>query len=265
MIFKQVAVVTKLQAKDIRPQTRRTHHKTLKDVTQFLKKLEVPFRVLDRSRLKKIIGADLIITVGGDGTVLAASHHSEGTPIFGINSAPQTSTGFFCLAGPKNFKRHLKKIMTGKRKPKLIPRLVVFLGKRRLTPFGLNELLFASRLQGETARYWICLGRKKEWQKSSGVWVSTGAGSTGAIHSAGGKPCPLLSTKLQYLVREACRFPKNNYHLLQGFLNAGRTIKIISGIEEGTVFIDGGKWHYRVPKNGVITVRGGVSPLPIFL
>lgn len=265
MLFKQVAVVTKLQAKDIRPQTRRTHHKTLKEVTQFLKEFGVHYRVLDRSRLTKKIRADLIITVGGDGTALAASHHSEGTPIFGINSAPQTSTGFFCLAGPKNFKRHLKEILAGKRKPKFVPRLVGFLGRRRLKPFGLNELLFASRLQGETARYWLCVGRQKEEQKSSGVWVATGAGSTGAIHSAGGRPSSLLSTKLQYLVREACRFPKNHHHLLRGFLKAGRTIKIISGIEEGTVFIDGGKWHYRVPKNGVITVRGGVAPLPIFL
>src|SRR3989338_5176036 len=121
MLFKQVAVVTKLQAKDIRPQTRHTHHKTLKEVTRFLETRGVRYRILDRSRLKNIIRADLIITVGGDGTVLAASQHSNNIPVFGINSAPQTSTGFFCLAGPKNFKRHLKKIMTGKRKPKLIP------------------------------------------------------------------------------------------------------------------------------------------------
>src|SRR5262249_11350634 len=39
---------------------------------------------------------DLVLTVGGDGTLLAASHQVADVPILGINSAPAHSVGFFC-------------------------------------------------------------------------------------------------------------------------------------------------------------------------
>ena len=39
---------------------------------------------------------DLVVTIGGDGTLLAASHAIGDTPILGINSAPDFSVGFFC-------------------------------------------------------------------------------------------------------------------------------------------------------------------------
>lgn len=265
MKFKQVIVVTKLSPKALRPQTKHIHRQTLRNVLRYLKTLPLSLRVFDRSRIQKPLRADLILTVGGDGTALAASHFAGQTPIFGINSAPQTSLGFFCLANPANFRRFLKQILNGKRKPLSIPRLETRLNGRRLKPYGLNELLFASRLQGETARYLLQIGNHKEEQKSSGVWVATGAGSTGAIHSAGGKKGSPFSKKLQYLVREPCRFPRNHFQLLRGFPNASQTIKITSQMRAGMVFIDGGKWHYKVPKGGVISVRGGMSPLKIFL
>lgn len=265
MSFKQVIVVTKLSPKALRLQTKHIHRQTLREVIRVLKTLPLSFRVLDRNRIQKPLRADLILTVGGDGTALAASHFAGQTPIFGINSAPQTSLGFFCLAGPGNFRRFLKQILNGKRKPLSIPRLEARLNGKKLKPYGLNELLFASRLQGETARYLLEVGSKKEEQKSSGIWIATGAGSTGAIHSAGGKRGDPFSKKLQYLVREPCRFPKNHFQLRRGFLNARKKIKIISQMREGMIFIDGGKWHYKVPKGGVISARGGAAPLKIFL
>jgi NAD+ kinase len=44
---------------------------------------------------------DLVVTVGGDGTLLGASHGiGPGVPLLGINSSPAHSIGFFC-AGKK--------------------------------------------------------------------------------------------------------------------------------------------------------------------
>ena len=48
---------------------------------------------------------DLVITVGGDGTFLEASHHIKAnTPILGVNSDPQRSVGFFVPAMQKILK-----------------------------------------------------------------------------------------------------------------------------------------------------------------
>ncbi len=265
MWLKQVVVITKLSPKDLRPQTRGFHRQTLKKVLRCLDKLSLSYRVLDRSRLQKKIAADLVIAVGGDGTALAASHYADTAPHFGINSAPQTSTGFFCVASPHNFERYLQRILSGKLKPKVLPRLEVFLNRKKLRPYGLNEVLFASMWQGETARYTLCIGKKREDQKSSGVWIATGAGSSGAIYSAGGKKVSPYSPQLQYFVREACRFPKNHYRLLKGFLKKGEEVKIVSQMGAGMIFIDGGRWRYRVRQKEVITVRGNVAPLKIFL
>ncbi|MBI4125171.1 MAG: NAD(+)/NADH kinase [Deltaproteobacteria bacterium] len=263
--MKQVIVVTKLKHKDLRKATRHIHNQTLQAVKEFLNGLRIRYRVVDRSRLQCPLKTDLIVTVGGDGTALAASHFAGSSPLFCINSAPSTSTGFFCRASSRNFRPRLQKILEGKISPQKLPRLAVYLQGRKLGPYGLNEVLFASKLQGETARYTLRVGRHGEYHKSSGVWVATGAGSTAAIHSAGGKQDSPRSGRLQYKVREPCRFPKSRYRLLSGFVQARGAIKIISGMDQGMVFIDGGKWRYPVPHQAVLTVRGNVAPLKIFL
>lgn len=263
--MKQVIVVTKLKRKDLREATQRIHRQTLQTVKKYLEDWAVTYRVVDRSRLKRTLKADLIITVGGDGTALAASHFAGHSPLFCINSAPQTSTGFFCQATPKNFPIRLQKILTGTIRPKKIARLAAYLSGKKLKPYGLNEVLFASKLQGETARYTLQIGQHMEYHKSSGVWVATGAGSTAAIYSAGGQRESPWTGRLQYKVREPCRFPKNHYRLLGGFIRPNQTIKLISEMNQGMVFIDGAKWHYAVSRGAVLTVRGGKAPIKIFL
>src|SRR5215470_17894056 len=47
--------------------------------------------------------ADLVISVGGDGTLLGASHYVRGGMIIGVNSAPGDSVGHFCATNRKNF------------------------------------------------------------------------------------------------------------------------------------------------------------------
>ena len=41
---------------------------------------------------------DLVVTIGGDGTVLHASHFIGTTPVLAVNSSPRTSAGFFTAA-----------------------------------------------------------------------------------------------------------------------------------------------------------------------
>lgn len=263
--MKQVSVVAKLRSPDLGKTARETHRETLKNVLDYLKTLPVRVRIIDRSRLSRKLKGDLILTVGGDGTVLAASHFAGRIPLLGINSAPQTSTGFFCLAAPANFREKILSVVTGRRKPISLFRLRVSIEGRPFPFPALNDILFASRLQGETARYTLQIGDIAETQKSSGVWVATGAGSTAAILSAGGKKDPLFSRRLQYKVREPFCFPQRRYQLPGGFLKPGQKLTLISRMKGGMIFLDGARLAGKVPKDGKVTIQGGQSPLKIFL
>jgi len=258
MPFKNVVVVAKFQ-KD------HTHQITRNNVLKVLESLSLKYKVVNRNRLNKKIKADLVVSIGGDGTALAVSHFLDRVPLLAVNSSPKISTGFFCLANSKTFSRHLKNIVTGKRKYREIPRMEVRINGKRLPYLALNEILFASRLQGDTARYYVRAGSSEEFQKSSGVWVATGAGSTAAIYSAGGKKASPFSKGIQYLVREPFRYSKTRYRLLRGFLNPGKKLTLISEMDQGMIFIDGAKLHYRVPQHAKITVQGAAKPLRIYL
>lgn len=265
MHVKQVAVVTKLNVAEMRKETRHVHMATLRKVKKFLSGLGIRHRVWNRNHLSKPLKADLVLAVGGDGTVLAASHFTNHAPLLGINSAPKTSTGFFCAANPQNFPKIFRAILAGRKKPKSVPRLEVFVNGKKFPHPGLNDLLFASRLQGDTARYRIRIGRHQEDHKSSGVWVATGAGSSAAIFSAGGKKDSPFSGRLQYRIREPLCFPKKQYRLLHGFLKRGKSLTLISNIRQGMIFLDGAKLHAHVPKHARIVIRGGRQRLRIFL
>ena len=261
----QVVIITKKRKRDLRPPTAHVHRATLKKVTQWLEKNKIIYEVLDRNKLPKNLQADLILAIGGDGTIIAAAHVAGDIPILGVNSAPQTSIGFFCTATPINFESILKKVLAKKMKPTLVPRLRVHIDGKAILPLGLNDVLFASRVQGETARYRLCVEEKCEEQKSSGLWIATGAGSTAAIYSAGGKNDKVTSKKLQYLVREPFSYLKNPYRLTHGFLKPGEALKIVSQMNQGMIFIDGAKWFYKVQKGSRITIEANQEPVKIYL
>ena len=67
------------------------------DIYKILEELQIPYKTIKRETLNtevKKYKADLIITVGGDGTILAVSDYAEKTPVLGVNSMPKSSRGF---------------------------------------------------------------------------------------------------------------------------------------------------------------------------
>jgi NAD+ kinase len=75
------------------------HEETIREVEEALRHLRVRALWIRRAHAPfEVDGAELVVTVGGDGTLLAASHRLATTPILGVNSAPSHSIGFFCGA-----------------------------------------------------------------------------------------------------------------------------------------------------------------------
>ena len=151
---------------------------------------------------------DLVITVGGDGTVLGASHQiGKSGALLGVNSAPGSSVGFFCAATKGTVRSTLEAAVAGKLRGVTLSRMRVEVNDRLLHNRVLNEALFCHACPAATSRYILRVGRPdgtfdEEEQKSSGVWIGPAAGSTGAQRSAGGSVLALTSKKIQFVVRE---------------------------------------------------------------
>jgi NAD+ kinase len=179
------------------------HQRTLKQVQHTLRALGARLMVL---RSPGVVfdasDASLVVTVGGDGTLLAASHHVGSIPILGVNSSPVHSVGFFCPAHVGNLAATLQGALEGSLPSVLLSRMQVSVNERVCSRRVLNEALFCHAIPAATSRYLVTFDGHTEEQRSSGVWVCTAAGSTGAARSAGGRVLPFGSAKLQLIVRE---------------------------------------------------------------
>lgn len=236
----------------------RSHLAAVEQIQRVLRDEGIPYKIVMRDKLKGGIKADLIITVGGDGTVLAASHVAGGVPILGVNSMPKTSVGFFCAATSGSFRQKIINIKRGMIRPVSLPLLEAHIDGKKLPYYGLNDVLFAGVSPAETVQYTIQIGSKKERQRGSGVWFAAGPGSTAGIFSAGGRVLDITSKRIQYVARELYPIPGSRYRLKRGFVPAHKAVRIQSEMSEGTAFIDGTKLAYPVPRGSVLKV--GISP-----
>jgi len=188
---------------------------------------------------------DLVVTVGGDGTLLwAARWVGVGTPVIAINSAPHDSVGHFCAGKKGHVRAILKRALEGSLRKTELTRMQVVLDGEVVTRRALNDMLFAHPSPAATSRYLISLeprrGKaRREEQKSSGVWVGPAAGSTAAQLSAGGSVLPVTSKKLQFVVREPYKPGGRRIAMPRGLIGEGGRLRIISKIREGRLFIDG--------------------------
>lgn len=244
------------------------HEATVSDVETALGRLPVecdaPYTGGVAANLSKS-NFDLVITVGGDGTLLYVSHCISDIPVLGVNSAPSSSVGFFCGAGGKNIGDVVEAWLDKAIEPTPVTRMQVTVDGRVLTKRGLNDALFCHANPALTTRYTLHTedGDEGEAQMSSGMWFSTAVGSTAAIRSAGGFTMPHDSPNIQWLVREAYQPTGRRLQYVHGFQKPGETVEIVSGVEDGRVYVDGSHLTSKVKLGGVLDVRGSTEPLHI--
>jgi NAD+ kinase len=237
------------------------HYSTLEHIKDVLTRNRIPFEVTHRGRQTNYEKFNFIITVGGDGTFLEAARHVKNQVLLGINSAPTYSVGRFCAADQSNFEVVLKKILCGKARERLFQRLQVEVDGETYPIKALNDLLICHRNPAFLCRYYLKIGKATEEQRGSGVWVSTPAGSTGAIRSAGGKILPVFSRKFQYQPRELYHQTKGSHRLTGGILGGRQTIEFVSLMRNGIIYLDGA--HYNIPLGYGAVARIRLSSSPI--
>ncbi len=237
------------------------HVDSLETVKTHLRRLKIPFDVRLRYDLDAIRGHDLVVTIGGDGTFLEASHYLERGVLLGINSVPQESVGFFCRATAENFLEKIYQYLQGSGSLQTLHRLAIQIDGRRLGPLVLNDLLFSNQNPAGTTRYVLKTQKKSEEQKSSGVWVSPAPGSTAATKSAGGRVLPLDSERFQYVVREPYTPAGKKYRLIRGVLNPRERVEILSMMDEASLFIDGPHVCTPIHRGSRIVVTHADKPI----
>jgi NAD+ kinase len=215
------------------------HGRTLEEVQIALDALGVRFNLRMRDRVGEVTDVDLVITVGGDGTLLSVSHSVGSIPMLGVNSAPMDSVGYLCSARMGGVRAHLEAALAGRVRAITLARMAVRVDGVVQHARVLNDALFAHAHPANTSRYLLTVGDHTEEQRSSGIWVSTATGSTAAIHSAGGRVLPLRSRKLQYVVREPYAAPGERALCLGGVLRQGQVFEVANKMREAKVYLDG--------------------------
>lgn len=227
--------------------------------------IEVMFRYRADATLAKNV--DMVVTLGGDGTLLWGSHLvTKDIPIMAINTAPHASVGFFCAGNIQHLPDLLQSARAGQLKATELNRMQVEMDGETISKRVLNDALFAHRHPASMTRYRIETGEHSQNQRSSGVWVGPAAGSTAALRSAGGRVLPITSKKIQFVVRElyvpgviaAKRKP-----LRQGLIAHGHHLKFINQTRDAQLFMDGAHRKTHVPMGATLTFRSSNDGLTL--
>ncbi len=207
---------------------------------------------------------DLIVTLGGDGTLLWASHLADSsTPMLAINSAPDSSVGYFCAGDAHDVGEVLAAALDGSLQSSRLARMRVDVGDKLISTRVLNDALYCHESPAATSRYILEFGGERERQMSSGVWVGPAAGSTAALRSAGGKVLPTGSQKIQFVVREPYRGVDNKYRLTKGMFTRGEVLEITSRMTKGRIFLDGTQKVYSIGIGDRIRMTLSDEPLTL--
>ena len=197
---------------------------------------------------------DLVVTLGQDGLVANVAKYATGIPIVAVNPDPARFDGVLLPFGVAEADAVLALAVAGEAPVRRVTLAEALLADgQRLLAF--NDLFIGARSH-VSARYRLDVGGQSELQSSSGILVSTGAGSTGWMSSVfnmaagvaaftggrGGPPVRLdwEDDRLLYAVREPFRSRQSGVSLVAGLLDGGQPLRVESRMPAGgVIFSDG--------------------------
>lgn len=242
------------------------HEDTLVEVERALRAAGVGYSKVYRARLRPAMTErrQLVVSVGGDGTLLDASRKVGTTPTLGVNSDPAHSVGFLCAAHRGTFSALLEAILAGRLKPTVVRRLGGAIDGTPLPFPVMNDVLIAHKNPAATSRVLLEHQGVVEDQKSSGIWVSTGAGSTAAMSSAGGEIVGLADPRAQLRVREPFMADGPRLKLASLWLEDGDEVQVTSKMREGRVYMDGPHERLELPMGARLVLHLKAPPLLLY-
>ena len=230
---------------------------------------EMPQQLVDRSLVPtfQFQKEDVVVTLGQDGLVANTAKYVGSQPIVAINPEPERFDGILLPFLPDQARSAVTQVVESRAKIHEVTLAEVKLedGQRLL---AFNDLFIGARSH-VSALYRITSGKKSEVQSSSGVLVSTGAGSTGWMSSVfnmasgvarfcGGAPVKPVrmqweDPRLLYVVREPFVSRHSQAGIVAGLLQSGEDLALESLMPSaGAVFSDGMESDFLQFNSGAI-------------
>jgi NAD kinase len=232
---------------------------TVAHLRRRLERLGLKMQVIDWTFLPTFLftGSDVVVTVGRDGLVVNTAKYLDGQPIVAVNPDPARNDGILLPFSPTTAPPGVERVLQEKAAYHRITMAEVHLNDgQHLLAF--NDFYVGQRTQ-VSSRYSLTWRQQTERQSSSGVLVSTGAGSTGWLSSTQnmavavsrlllGKTAPALPAlrlgwddpRLVFVVREPFHSRWSDVQLTAGMLDSGEELSLESFMPEGgVIFSDG--------------------------
>jgi len=198
---------------------------------------------------------DIIIVIGQDGLVANTAKYANNIPIIAVNPEPSRYDGVLLPFSVEDISIILDKVLNGNYNYKMVTMAETILNdEQKLLAF--NDF-FIGLSSHSSARYQISFQGQSENQSSSGVIVSTGAGSTGWLSSLFNmansinstffeqknniySPIPMEEKKLIFVVREPFLSKSSQINIASGVIYPNNELEIESHMpKNGVIFSDG--------------------------
>jgi NAD kinase len=198
--------------------------------------------------------SDLVVAVGQDGLVANVAKYVGEQPLVPVNPDPERFDGILLPFQPPQTRGAIVRVIEGKAKIRSITLAEAKLadGQRLL---GFNDLYVGARTH-VSARYTVQAKQQRETHSSSGVLVSTGAGSTGWLSSVFNMAAGLAAftggttgeamhlswedPRLVFVVREPYASKHSQASIVAGVVAPGEALKLESLMPSGgVIFSDG--------------------------
>ncbi len=252
------------------------HKKFYLSFEKVKKELEgvLKIKVLEQEYLPSYIFTpkEIVVVIGQDGLVANVAKYVHGLPMIAINPDTSRYDGVLLPFTPENFIVKVKEVLNGNYRSEQITMAEVVLNdEQKLLAF--NDL-YIGVSSHSSARYRLEFNGISENQSSSGIIVSTGAGSTGWLSSLFNMTNGIIRTfgqnseierlkvskdypNLFFIVREPFVSKHSTANIVAGQISTNQILTIESHIpQNGIIFSDGIQTDFLKFNSGTIAEIG---------